>query len=221
MEQDDFWEDPERVARFADRDPDHRLVALLESGDHSPLRCALDLGCAGGRNSEYLARQGLEVHALDASEAMVAKTRERLAPIVGAEAARQRVRRGRIDDLSHFPDARFDLVVAIGVFHAARSRGEWERAAAETTRVLRPGGLLLFNQFTPETDPTGEGLHPVPGEQDLYEGMPAGPVLLLDAAGLDAAWAAQGLRPLVPGETKRVELEGGGRRVSVNTLYTR
>jgi SAM-dependent methyltransferase len=126
-----------------------------------------------------------------------------------------------MDDLSLFPDDRFDLVLAIGVFHAARSRGEWERAAAETARVLRPGGLLLFNQFTPETDPTGEGLRPVPGEQDLYEGMPAGRAVLLDAARLDAAWAAHGLRPFLPGETKRVELEDGGRRVSVNALYIR
>ena len=37
----------------------------------------LDIGCAGGRNAVYLARLGFDVHALDASEAMVAETRRR------------------------------------------------------------------------------------------------------------------------------------------------
>ncbi len=214
----EYWEDPARVEKFADRDPDHRLAELVERYDRPPEARVLDLGCAGGRNTEFLARHGFDVHAVDASEAMVERTRERVSTVLGEEAARNRVRVARMDGLATYDDASFDLVVALGVHHSATSRREWERAADETARVLKPGGLLLFNQFTPEVDLTGEGVTPVPGEPDVYDGFPAGRTVLLDADVLDAAWEARGLEPEVPSETVRVELDPG-RRVSVNALY--
>ena len=64
---------------------------------------------------------------------------------------------GRMDDLGDFADGSFDLVVALGVYHCATRRGEWDSALAETARVLRVGGRLLVAIFTPETDLTGEG----------------------------------------------------------------
>jgi SAM-dependent methyltransferase len=214
----EFWEEPERVEQFAEKAPDHRLVSLVERyADPGSVR-VLDLGCAGGRNTEYLVRAGFDVHALDASAAMVERTRERVAVHVGAAEARDRVRRGRMDDLGRYDAERFDLVVALGVHHSAGSRGEWDRTADETARVLKSGGLLLFNQFTPEVDLTGEGVTPVAGEAGVYAGFPAGPAVLLGPEELDAEWAARGLEPEVPSETVRVELEAG-RRVSVNALY--
>jgi SAM-dependent methyltransferase len=213
-----FWEDPERVDRFAGKEPDHRLVALLEDvPDPAALR-VLDLGCAGGRNTELLAERGCDVWALDAAAAMVARTRARLAGVLGGGEAERRVVRGRMDDLSAWGDGSFDLVVALGVFHGATTRAEWEAAADETARVLGAGGRLLFNQFTPGVDLTGRGVTPVPGEPGVYDGFPAGRAVLLEAEALDRAWRRRGLRPEVPSETVRVELEEG-RRVSVNALY--
>lgn len=214
----DFWEAPERVERFADRAPDHRLSALVEEYARPGSVRVLDLGCAGGRNALLLAERGFDVEALDASRAMVERTRARLAGVVGARSAERRVRRGRMDDLSAWADGAFDLVVALGVHHSARTREEWERAVDETARVLASGGRLLFNQFTPEVDLTGAGVTPVAGEPGVYDGFPAGRAVLLEAEELDAAWAARGLHPEVPSETVRVELEDG-RRVSVNALY--
>jgi 2-polyprenyl-3-methyl-5-hydroxy-6-metoxy-1,4-benzoquinol methylase len=70
-----FWERPETVDRFASRDPDHRLQRLIgEYGRPAAIR-ALDLGCAGGRNTVLLAQRGFDVRALDASSAMVERTR--------------------------------------------------------------------------------------------------------------------------------------------------
>ena len=217
---DDFWEDPERVERFAERDPDHRLMELVDAYGDPPSTRVLDLGCAGGRNTAFLAERGFDVWALDAADAMVEHTRERLAEALGSEAV-QRVLKGEMADLSRWPDAHFDLVVALGVHHSAETWEEWQRAAAETVRVLRPGGKLLFNQFTPEVDLTGEGVVPVPDEPNVYDGFPSGRAVLLDAETLDKEWSRHGLAPVVPTETKRVDLEDGTRRVSVNALYVR
>jgi SAM-dependent methyltransferase len=215
-----FWEDPERVERFASRDPDHRLVELLERYPDPAGVPVLDLGCAGGRNAELLARRGFDVHAVDAARAMVERTRARLALILGPEEARRRVRRGRMDDLTVYPDGAFRLIVALGVHHSASSRSEWDRALDEAARVLAVGGRLLFNQFTPDVDLTGGGVRPVPGEPAVYEGLPGGRAVLVEAEALDAAMAARGLHGEVPSETVRVELKAG-RRVSVNALYVK
>jgi SAM-dependent methyltransferase len=217
---DAFWEQPEVVEQFAARAPDHRLLAMVEEYDQPAAVRVLDLGCAGGRNTVLLAARGFDVHAMDASAPMVERTRGRVAAIVGEEQARERVRVGRMDDLSAFPDSSFDLVVALGIYHNARDLDEWERAVAETARVLRTGGRLLVNHFTPEVDLTGEGVTPVPGVPDLYEGFPGGRAVLRDAARLDAAFARHGLIPEVPSATVTAPTEKG-RRVSVNALYTK
>src|SRR5690606_4321432 len=128
-----------------------------------------------------------DVWAVDASRAMIARTRSRVAGILGPAQAHERIRIGLMDDLSAFADASFDLVVALGIYHSARSLVQWERALAETARVLRPGGRLLVNHFTPEVDLTGEGVRPVAGEPGVYEGLPDGRTVLIDAAGLDDA----------------------------------
>ena len=217
---DGFWELPDIVERFAARDPDHRLVPLMAEYDRPADVRVLDLGCAGGRNTVLLAQHGFDVRALDASHAMVERTRARLSPIIGADAAADCVRLGRMDDLSAFSDDFFDLVVALGVYHNARSMPEWNAAVAETARVLRRGGRILLNHFTPDVDLTGQGVRPVEGEPGVYDGMPDGRAVLMDADDLDRAMASHGLLPDVPSATVRVDT-AEGRRVSVNALYSR
>jgi SAM-dependent methyltransferase len=214
-----FWDSPENVERFAARDPDVRLTELLsEYAEPGKVR-VLDLGCAAGRNAVLLAQKGFDVHALDASPAMAAKTRERLAPILGASEAQRRVRVGRMDDLSSARDASFDLVVALGLYHCAESRAEWDRALSESARVLKPGGRLLVSVFTPETDLTGTGTLRVEGEPDVYVGFESGGRhVLVDAAALDREMTRFGLMPLEPTRTARPKVDKG-RRVSANGLY--
>ena len=196
-----------------------RLKELIGAyPDASRIR-VLDLGCAGGRNAVLLAEKGFDVEALDASPAMVARTRERIAAILGAGEAERRVRVGRMDDLSPAADATFDLVLALGLYHCAQSRAEWERALSETARVLQPGARLLVSVFTPETDLTGRGIRPVAGLPGVYEGFDSGGRhFLVDAAGLDHEMARFGLLPLEPTRTARPKVETG-RRVSANGLY--
>ncbi len=214
-----FWEQPETVEMFAARDPDLRLLDLIRDfADPRKVR-VLDLGCAGGRNTVLLAERGFDVYAIDSSAAMVARTRERVAAVLGEAAAAERVRLGRMDDLSGFAARSFDLVVALGILQSARRRAEWDRAVAETARVVAPGGKVLVAHFTPRTDLSGEGVRPVPGEADVYEGFSAGRMVLFAAPALDAAMARHGFTPLVPSTTVEVPLETG-RRVTTNAVYT-
>ncbi len=214
----DYWEDPAQVARFAKREADLRLVRLLPTFADPARTRVLDLGCAGGRNAALLAARGFDVHALDASAAMVTHTRERLAVVFGPAEAERRVRQGSMDDLSAYPAAYFDLVVAFGIYHCAHSGAEWHRAMEETTRVLKPAGLLLVGHFTPRTDLTGQGAQPVAGQPHLYRGFASGFHYLLEADELDVALAGYGFVPEEPPEvvTKTTEK---GRRVTVNALY--
>jgi SAM-dependent methyltransferase len=217
--QDPFWEDPARVEEFAARPADQRLQALLAREPRPERLNALDLGCAAGRNSVFLAERGVAVTAVDASRAMVARTRARLAGLVGEGAARRAVHHGPMDRLDWAADAGFDLIVALGIYHNAGSAEEWDRALAETARVLRPGGRLLVSTFTPETDLTGQGHRPVAGVPHLFELVPSGRRLyLVEPETLDRELSAHGFEALEPTTTSGTRLDVG-RRVSANGLF--
>ncbi|UCC83417.1 MAG: class I SAM-dependent methyltransferase [Gemmatimonadota bacterium] len=213
-----FWEDPDRVEEFAGREPDRRLLELLDSFEMPGATRVLDLGCAGGRNTEVLARGGFDVQAIDSSVSMVARTRERVTAALGAGEAERRVRVGHMEDLGDFASGSFQLIVALGVYHNAASEETWEGALRETARVLVPGGLALVANFTPGFEPHGEALRRVADARHLYEGFDAGPLYLLDADELDAEMARHGLLPIVPTETVETPTDTG-RRVTANALY--
>jgi SAM-dependent methyltransferase len=212
------WEEPDRVEEFAARDADVRLMELTAQYDDPGAVRVLDLGCAGGRNAAALAERGFDVYALDSSSAMVAKTRERLAAKLGDEQAVRRVREGRMEDLSEFDDGFFDMVVALGIYHNARNRADWDRTLAESARVLREGGRVLVANFSPRCDPDGQGMRPVAGEPDVYIGFGSERLLLLEAEELDAEMARHRLLPETPSQTVTRETDKG-RRVVVNALY--
>lgn len=212
-----FWERPEIVELFAGRPPDLRMRARLECAGRD-MR-VLDLGCAGGRNAAWLAEHGFDVFAVDASPAMVAKTRERIAEHVGAAEAERRVVQMRMEALQPLADGTFDLVLAFGVFQGARSVSEWDAAVAETVRVLRPDGELLVSQFSPDSSPAGHGVRSVSGQPHVYAGFSAQRrMVLLHAGELDARMARHGMRPVVPTASVHVTTDEGY-RTTVNAHY--
>jgi len=214
-----FWERREMVERFAARDPDLRLVKLAgEYGRPGAVR-VLDLGCAGGRNAVHLARLGFDVIARDSSRAMVAETRKRLAEVLGAAEADRRVQAGAMDELSGIADGSIDLLVALGIFHQARSEAEWNATLREAHRVLAHGGRMLVANFTDEFDPEGTGLQEVDGEPHIRDRGEQGRVHLVDAATLDREMQEHGFEPLVPTETVYHQTDAGGVRVTANALY--
>jgi 2-polyprenyl-6-hydroxyphenyl methylase/3-demethylubiquinone-9 3-methyltransferase len=97
----------------------------------------LDLGCAGGFMSEAIAAEGAEVIGVDPAAPAIEAAR--------AHAARQRLPiRYRVGSAEAIPlsDGSVDRVVCVDVFEHVN---DLRRACREIARVLRPGGLLLFD----------------------------------------------------------------------------
>ncbi len=121
------------------------LVPWLVARADLPQRAdALELGCGAGGETEALARRFPQwrITATDYDPDMVARAAARLTYL------RDRIKVEQADAtaLPH-PDAAFDIVVAMHVWHHV---GDWRAATAEVHRVLRAGGaLLLFDVSVP------------------------------------------------------------------------
>ncbi len=167
-----------------------------------------------------LAERGFDVVAVDASAAMVAETRRRVAQVVGAAAAGRRVQQAPMDNLTQFPDRHFDLTVALGIYHQAHSREEWNRALVETARVTRMGGTLLVAVFSPRSQPHGTPLVRIAHDLSVYQGFASGPLFLVEPDQLDRELVAHGFEPWETTKSVTVETDGGF-RVTVNGCYRR
>lgn len=114
-----------------------RQAALLPPGGR-----ALCVADGEGRNSVWLAQQGLQVQAFDIADVAVAKAR-RLAAEAGV-AVDYRV--AGCDDYD-WPEAAFDVVVAIFIQFADPALRE--RQFAGMRRCLKSGGLLVLQGYGP------------------------------------------------------------------------
>lgn len=125
-------------------------VHLLEPGSR-----ALAVADGEGRNSVFLAQQGVEVVAMDASPVGVEKAK-RLAAARGVSID------FRIADIMTWewtPDA-YDLVVAIFIQFLTPSQRSTVFDGMQ--RTLRPGGRLLLHGYRPEQVALGTGGPPDP-----------------------------------------------------------
>lgn len=111
---------------------------------------ALAVADGEGRNSVYMAEQGLRVTAMDASEVGLDKARG----LAAARSAPVRFVQADLRQWDWAPEA-FDLVVAIFIQFADQDF----RAAifAGLKRTLKPGGILLLHGYTPEQVALGTG----------------------------------------------------------------
>jgi malonyl-CoA O-methyltransferase len=141
----------ERAARSYDaaaglqREVADRLLERLEVVRLAPRRI-LDIGCGTGYCSDWLARRyaGAQVVASDIAPAMLRQARRR--SWWHWSARRRRYLGGDAERLPLAP-ASIDLIVS----NLALQWCQPAAAFAEFRRVLRPGGLLVFTTFGPDT----------------------------------------------------------------------
>jgi ubiquinone/menaquinone biosynthesis C-methylase UbiE len=128
---------------FADLDQYHfeKLHHLLEliHFDEWKGKDVLDVGCGAGVEVVRFARAGARVTGVDIAESAIALARQNLAH-QGLSA------RLEVADGEHLPfgDASFDLVFAHGV---VQYTGDDRAMVGEIHRVLRPGGLAVFQGY--------------------------------------------------------------------------
>ena len=106
----------------------------------------LDIGSGTGRMLEVIAPRAATMLGIDASRAMLALARTRLAERPGLRHAA--VRLGDMYRIE-FPDGYFDVVLMQMVLHYAT---EPARVLAEAARVLAPGGTLVVVDLAPHTE---------------------------------------------------------------------
>jgi 2-polyprenyl-6-hydroxyphenyl methylase/3-demethylubiquinone-9 3-methyltransferase len=96
----------------------------------------VDIGCGGGFLAEAFAAAGADVYGLDLSSSAVRTARDHAA----GQGLRLRVANGRAERLPFAP-AVFDAVLLVDVLEHV---DDFAQALAESSRVLKPGGLLLY-----------------------------------------------------------------------------
>lgn len=124
-----------------------RLARLVAERGGGPV---LELGVGSGRLALPLAAQGVEVHGIDASPAML----DRLRAKPGAEGIR--LTEGDMADLVLEEPPPFTLVfVAFNTFFNLGSEAAQRRCLRRVADVLAPGGIFVLEAFVP-TDEGGE-----------------------------------------------------------------
>lgn len=127
----------------------------------------LDLGCGNGKNSIYIADQGMgnEVYGIDISKTAV----EYASKLALENKVTAHFSHGSIGKLLPFPDCHFDIVLDVT---SSNSLNESEREIylKETQRVLKPGGHFFVRALCKDGDSNAKTLlKSNPGkEKDTY-----------------------------------------------------
>ncbi|WP_206079498.1 class I SAM-dependent methyltransferase [Polyangium spumosum] len=101
----------------------------------------LEFGCGGAQWSVALARRGARMTGLDLSDEQLRHARE----LTTREGVSVTLLQGSAEAVP-LPDASFDLVFCD---HGAMTFADPYKTVPEAARLLRPGGLFVFNMATP------------------------------------------------------------------------
>ena len=99
----------------------------------------LEVGAGTGRYSVALAKEGMDVTAVEMVESNLALLRENSKEIKNLISYQ-----GDATDLSQFADDSFDMTLCFGPMYHLYEADEVNRAIDEAIRVTKPGGVILF-----------------------------------------------------------------------------
>jgi SAM-dependent methyltransferase len=145
-------------------DPSAPALAAAEAFAAAGYHSVLELGAGQGRDTLYLARQGLQVTALDIAPGTV-ETISAKARVAGL-ANLVSVARHDMREPLPLPGDSIDASYSHMLFCMALTTVELERLAGELRRVLRPGGLVVYTARTTADAHYGTG---TPRGDDMYE----------------------------------------------------
>ena len=181
----DWWSDDIRWVRTLKNMVPGRLSYFDKFMDWQG-KSVLDLGCAGGFMAEALAERGAHVTGIDPAAEAIA-------------AAQAHARQGNHDirydvgvgEALPYTDAQFDAVVCVDVLEHV---SDLQKVLDETARVLKPGGLFLFD--TINRNPLAR-LAVITMAEDVLGLLPKGthdPAMCIKPAELKAALAKSGFQ---------------------------
>jgi len=123
-------------------EPSQALLTAEEELDLQSVDTAIDMGCGNGRNTVYLAEQGIDVYALDFAEEAIAKTQQQLAQSGLSDAVTM-----FLTDVTEglpFVDDAVDLIVDSYMSCHLFEEAQLEEYFAEVRRVLSPEGKFYW-----------------------------------------------------------------------------
>lgn len=100
----------------------------------------LEIGAGTGRYSIALAKEGMEVTAVELVESNLAVLKENSKGLKNIASFQ-----GDATDLSRFPDNFFDVTLSLGPMYHLYEKEEVNAAIDEAIRVTKPGGIILFS----------------------------------------------------------------------------
>jgi ubiquinone/menaquinone biosynthesis C-methylase UbiE len=169
---DDTWEQvhkEEEWGRYPSEDV-IRFVARNYYKTDRKLIKILDLGCGGGANTWFLAKEGFDVYAVDGSKTAINKT-ESLLKSMGLQANLS------VCDVAHMPFSEnfFDVVIDCACICSNTILGI-EEIVGECYRVLKQDGKMFSTgNFSPDTTGIGAGIKIEENTyKDITEGVLAG-----------------------------------------------
>ncbi|MGR3272286.1 3-demethylubiquinone-9 3-O-methyltransferase [Thalassococcus profundi] len=182
----DWWSDDIRWVRTLRNLVPGRLRWMDRQIDWQG-RDVLDLGCAGGFMAEALDARGARVTGIDPAEKAIAAARAH-----AAQEGRGIAYDVGVGEALPYAAASFDAVVCVDVLEHVQ---DLDRVLAEVARVLRPGGLFLFD--TINRNPVAR-LATITLAEDLLQLLPKGthdPEMFIKPKELSAALETAGLKP--------------------------
>lgn len=129
---------PERFFETGRQEIAEVMAVLDRAGLASQGERALDFGCGVGRLTQALCDRFDECHGVDVAASMIAR-----AESFNRRGAKARYHLNERSDLRLFPDDRFDFVYSNLVLQHMRPEYA-KRYLREFVRILRPGGVLVF-----------------------------------------------------------------------------